>query len=212
MLAVCDCELVIVKRTFAVVAAGKVYDIVTPDPSWVPSTSFVHVYEQGVAVHEDDEASNVTGDPTTGEVGLHVNCGFGPENTVNALELVAVPPAVVTLICPDEAPEGTVAVIDEDVAIVKLALTPLNFTAVAPVKLVPLIVTRMPTAPLVGEKLEMPGVLVVCVTMTSCSTLANWDFASVTVSRTYFVPVPWKVKDIVTPVPNTDESWSSIHL
>jgi len=182
--------LVIVKRTFAVVADGNVYDIVTPEPSWDPSTSFDHVYEHGVATHEEDEASNATGAPTTGEVGLHVNCGLGPANTVNALELVAVPPAVVTLICPVEAPEGTTAVIDEDVAIVKLALTPLNFTAVAPVKLVPLIVTTIPTAPLVGEKLEMPGVLAVCVTMTSCSTLANWDFESVTVRRTYFVPVP----------------------
>src|SRR5678815_71006 len=88
MLAVCACELVIVKRTFAVVAAGKVYDIVMPVPSWELSTSFDHVYEQGVAAHVEDEPSNTTGAPTTGEVGLHVNCGFGPENTVNAAELV----------------------------------------------------------------------------------------------------------------------------
>jgi hypothetical protein len=203
--------LVIVKRTFAVVAAGKVYDIVTPVPSWELSTSFDHVYEQGVAEHEEDEPSKATGAPTTGDVGLHVNCGFGPENTVNAAELVAVPPAVITVICPVEAPEGTTAVIDEDEPTVKVALTPLNFTDVAPVKLVPLIVTVIPIAPLVGEKPEMPGVLVVCVTMTSCSTLANWDFASVTVSRTYFVPVCENVNDIDAPVPNTDESKSSVH-
>jgi hypothetical protein len=108
---------------------------------------------------------------------------------VNALELVALPPAVVTVICPDVALEGTVAVIDEAEATVKLALTPLNFTAVAPVKFVPLIVTVVPTGPLVGVKLEMPGVLAVCVTTTSCSTLANCDWASVTVNRTYLVPV-----------------------
>ena len=42
----------------------------------------------------------------------------------------------------------------------KLALVPLNATAVAPVKLVPLIVTLVPTAPLVGEKLVIAGPLV----------------------------------------------------
>ena len=39
----------------------------------------------------------------------------------------------------------------------KLALTPLNRTAVAPVKLVPLIVTLVPTGPLVGVKLVIVG-------------------------------------------------------
>ena len=39
------------------------------------------------------------------------------------------------------------------------ALTPLNVTAVAPVKFVPLIVTLVPTAPLVGVKLVMVGAL-----------------------------------------------------
>jgi hypothetical protein len=40
---------------------------------------------------------------------------------------------------------------------VKLAAVPLNRTAVAPVKFVPLIVTLAPTAPLVGVKLVMVG-------------------------------------------------------
>jgi hypothetical protein len=40
---------------------------------------------------------------------------------------------------------------------VKLAGLPLNVTAVAPVKLVPLIVTPIPTRPLVGVKLVMVG-------------------------------------------------------
>ena len=40
---------------------------------------------------------------------------------------------------------------------VKLALTPLNATAVAPVKFVPLMVTLLPTSPLVGVKLVMVG-------------------------------------------------------
>jgi hypothetical protein len=42
--------------------------------------------------------------------------------------------------------------------VVKLAaLTPLNVTAVAPVKFVPLIVTLAPTGPLVGVKLVIVG-------------------------------------------------------
>ena len=39
----------------------------------------------------------------------------------------------------------------------KVAAVPLNATAVAPVKFVPLIVTLVPTGPLVGAKLVMVG-------------------------------------------------------
>jgi len=39
----------------------------------------------------------------------------------------------------------------------KVAVVPLNFTAVAPVKFVPVIVTLAPTNPLVGEKLVIVG-------------------------------------------------------
>ena len=39
----------------------------------------------------------------------------------------------------------------------KLAVVPLNFTAVAPVKFAPLIVTLVPTGPLVGVKLVIVG-------------------------------------------------------
>ena len=41
----------------------------------------------------------------------------------------------------------------------KLALAPLNVTDVAPVKFVPLIVTLVPTGPLVGVKLVIVGEL-----------------------------------------------------
>jgi hypothetical protein len=41
----------------------------------------------------------------------------------------------------------------------KLALTPLKLTAVAPVKFVPLIATLVPTGPLVGEKPVIVGAL-----------------------------------------------------
>src|SRR5882762_5552727 len=74
--------------------------------------------------------------------------------------LLAVPPAVVTLIGPVVAPAGTVAVIAVAEFTVKLALVPLNRTAVAPVKFVPLIVTVVPTGPLLGVKLAIVGGLI----------------------------------------------------
>jgi hypothetical protein len=46
---------------------------------------------------------------------------------------------------------------------VNAALAPLNVTAVAPVKFVPLIVTLVPTGPLVGVKLVIVGALGVTV-------------------------------------------------
>src|SRR5437667_1370112 len=83
--------------------------------------------------------------------------------TVKLLELVAGPPGVVTLSGPLVAPLGTVAAIEVEEFTVKLALVPLNVTAVAPVKVVPLIVTLVPTGPLVGAKLVIVGALAVTV-------------------------------------------------
>ncbi len=80
-----------------------------------------------------------------------------PVVTVKFFELVALPAGVVTVIFPVVAPDGTVAVILPEVLTVKEAETPLNFTEVAPVKFDPLIVTEVPTGPLVGEKLEIVG-------------------------------------------------------
>src|SRR5207247_1462116 len=77
--------------------------------------------------------------------------------TVKLLLLVAVPPGVVTLSGPLVAPLGTVAAIEVEEFTVKPALVPLKVTAVAPVKFVPLIVTLVPTAPLVGVKLVIVG-------------------------------------------------------
>jgi hypothetical protein len=77
--------------------------------------------------------------------------------TVKLLALLAVPAEVMTLIGPLVAPAGTVAVIVLAEFTVKLALVPLNRTAVAPVKLVPLIVTLVPTGPLAGVKLAIVG-------------------------------------------------------
>src|SRR4051812_23105683 len=77
--------------------------------------------------------------------------------TVNMLELVAVPPAVVTPMNPVIAPTGTVAWIVVDEVTVKLALRPLKLTVLAAVKLVPLMVTPPPAGPLTGVKLVIVG-------------------------------------------------------
>jgi hypothetical protein len=81
---------------------------------------------------------------------------FGSTNTVKSEPLVAVPSAV-TLIGPVVAPEGTVAVIFVPESTLNAAVVPLNFTAVVPLKLVPLIVTDVPTTPPVGENEEIVG-------------------------------------------------------
>src|SRR5256712_3662269 len=81
----------------------------------------------------------------------------GAAPPLSGAALVAVPPGVVTLSGPVVAPAGTVAWIAVLEVTVKVALTPLKATAVAPVKFVPLIVTLVPTGPLPGAKLAMVG-------------------------------------------------------
>jgi hypothetical protein len=82
----------------------------------------------------------------------------GAAVTVKTPALVAVPPGVTMLIGPLLAPLGTVAVIcDAPLALNDVAATPLKSTAVAPDKLLPLIVTDVPATPVVGEKLEIVG-------------------------------------------------------
>ena len=72
--------------------------------------------------------------------------------------VVAVPAAVVTLTFPVVVPVGTTAWIAvADVTAKFVELTPLIFTAVAPVKFRPVIVTTLPTCPLAGEKLVIAG-------------------------------------------------------
>ena len=77
--------------------------------------------------------------------------------TKKLVALGAVPAGVVTLSGPVVAPAGTVVWIAVSDVTVNVALTPLNATAVAPLKLVPLIVTLIPTAPPVGAKLVTFG-------------------------------------------------------
>src|SRR2546426_12302361 len=91
--------------------------------------------------------------PLVGEKLVIVGGGM----TVKLLALIAVPPDVVTLIGPVVAPLGRVVAIEVNEFTVKLAATPLMVTDVTPVKFVPVIVTLVPTGPLVGEKLVIVG-------------------------------------------------------
>ena len=71
--------------------------------------------------------------------------------TVKSLALSAKPSGVVTLILPVVAPPGTVVSIRVSETTVKeVATVPLKATWVAPVKFVPVMVTAVPTGPLVG--------------------------------------------------------------
>ena len=74
----------------------------------------------------------VTVVPTAPLVGVKLVI-VGGGITVKVLLLVAVPPGVVTLTGPVVAPLGTVAEIEVSDVTVKVALVPLNRTAVAPV-------------------------------------------------------------------------------
>ena len=87
-----------------------------------------------------------------------MSVSFGVTITVKLVALVAVPSGVVTEIDPLVAPAGTRAVIFVSLATLKLAAaTPLKLTALAPLKPVPVRVTRLPTKPEVGVKELMVG-------------------------------------------------------
>ena len=81
----------------------------------------------------------------------------GGRVTVKSPPLVAVPSALVTLIFPVVAPEGTVVLICAFDVTVKAAVAPLKRTLVVPVKLLPVIVTAVPIGPPVGVKKEIEG-------------------------------------------------------
>ena len=103
----------------------------------------------------------VTEVPTGPEVGrkLVIVGADPPEGTVKFVELVPVPPAVVTEIGPVVAPAGTAAfTLMADLNKNPVPVTPLNFTTDDGVKFVPLTVTSVPTTPEVGEKLVIVGI------------------------------------------------------
>ncbi len=92
---------------------------------------------------------------------VYATVKVGNALTVKSVALLAVPLGVVTLIAPVVAPAGRVAVIWVALFTVKVADCPSKkVTAVAPVKLVPLITTDAPepVQALVGAKLVMVGV------------------------------------------------------
>ena len=80
--------------------------------------------------------------------------------------LVAVPSSVVTVMGPLGAPTGTAVVTVPELLTVNVAGCPLNETAVAPVKFVPVIVTPVPAGPVAGAKELMAGVIVKRVVVT----------------------------------------------
>jgi hypothetical protein len=82
----------------------------------------------------------------------------GVAKTLKLAELTIVMPLVVMDIFPVEVPDGTTAVILEEVEETTVEETPLNNTIGDALKLFPLIVIVAPAAPLVGVKLDMLGV------------------------------------------------------
>jgi hypothetical protein len=70
--------------------------------------------------------------------------------------LLATPPTVTTTF-PVVAPDGTVVTIVVEFQLLVVAVVPLNVTVPEDPKFVPLIVTCVPTAPLVGDRLEIVG-------------------------------------------------------
>src|SRR5207245_329688 len=87
--------------------------------------------------------------PDVPEIGVN-DVIFG--KTVKLVALVPVPAVVVTDIGPVSAVLGTVALIEVADSTVKDAACPLNFTEVAPIKPLPLIVTIVPAVPEAGLK------------------------------------------------------------
>src|ERR1700694_1759892 len=84
-------------------------------------------------------------------------CGVDVVTVKLAVE-VTLPPGAVTVMAPVVAPLGTVVLILMSEFTVKVAVWLLKkWTAVAPVKPLPLITTGVPTGPLVGVKLLIVG-------------------------------------------------------
>ena len=103
-----------------------------------------------VIVPRNPDPVSTTVVPTGPSGGENDEITGGPGVTVKFVGELTAPLGVVTMIRPVTAPAGTMAVIRVDELTVKEALTPPKWTAVAPVNPVPVIVTEVPTGPLVG--------------------------------------------------------------
>src|SRR5438105_12844247 len=98
----------------------------------------------------------VTAVPTGPEVGLRLERAGAAELTVKFTPLLAIPPTVTTTL-PVVAPPGTDATMLVALQLVVLAAVPLKVTAPVVPKLVPVMVTAVPTGPDVGFRLVMAG-------------------------------------------------------
>jgi hypothetical protein len=110
--------------------------------------------------------------------------------TVNGVELVPVPPrGVVTLTGPVVAPAGTFTVIWVSlVTVMAEVLVVLKLTEFALVKLLPVIVTAIPTVPCLGLKLEIIGGSGVEVVIVKVSELVSVPLGVVTVTAPVVAP------------------------
>lgn len=99
----------------------------------------------------------VTEDPTCPLPGLKLVMVGAGTLTVKSLAEVALPPGVVIEILPVAAPAGTAVVICVALLTVNVAAVPLNESAVAPVRFVPVTVTAVPIGPLDGCNAETVG-------------------------------------------------------
>jgi len=104
--------------------------------------------------------------------------------SMKACELVTVPEELVTEIGPLVAPLGTVAVIWVSETTINVADVPLKATPVAPVYWAPLMVTLVPTGPLVGVKEEIrsavsAGVDILATNVSVSPALAAWNALTV---------------------------------
>ena len=128
--------------------------VLEPVPVVVTPSFLVNVH-----VPDDGNPFNTTLPLANAQVGCVIVPTTGAGGTiftVKAEELVAVPPALETLMPPVVASTGKVAVICVALfTVYDVAETPLNLTADAPVKLVPVIITDdpEPEQALLGVKL-----------------------------------------------------------
>jgi len=99
----------------------------------------------------------VTGVPIGPLTGLNV---IFDGVTVKFVVVVAEPAVVTTVIGPVVAATGTVAVIDVAELLTTVPAVPLKLTVAPGTRPVPVIVTFVPTGPLLGVKLLMVGVIV----------------------------------------------------
>src|SRR5437879_5790348 len=98
----------------------------------------------------------VTAVPTGPEVGFRLVMAGAEEVTVKFTPLLATPPTVTTTL-PVVAPLGTDATMLVALQLVVVAVVPLKVTAPVVPKLVPVMVTAVPTGPVVGFRLVMAG-------------------------------------------------------